>query len=1004
MSDGTKIGTGYIQVMPEMKDFTSAVKSQTGNVLEQEGEQAGGKFSSGLKKGLQLAGAAITAAMAGTVKLATDVISAYGNYEQLVGGVQKLFGDMDYQAVVDNASEAFKTAGLSANEYMETVTSFSASLISSLEGDTKAAVSYADQAITDMSDNANTFGTDMESIQYAYQGFAKQNFTMLDNLKLGYGGTKTEMERLITDAEKLDSSFQATRDSNGKLTLSFADIVDAIHIVQEDMGIAGTTAKEAAGTVEGSINTMKAAWQNLLTGMGDSNADIGKLTKDFTDSFENVVKNIKPVLQNFSSALPEIIGSFMDVAADVLPDLIVDLLPAAVSGSVKLAAGLVTHFPEIIKGVVEGLVDGIAEAITGEKTGWFDSLLGDYEEVIEEMTRQNDSLARSIQGTKDAYDSQVGSVQANAAVAGQLWGELQYLINSEDQSAQTKARIRDLVEELNGLIPGLGLAYDELTGKINLTDQEMQHHIELMLLEAQQEAANEMYIQSIKDRIQARQDLDTANREYKEVLDQLNISEESYNQAMADGNLTKGELIDLLVGGGTSLVEALFKVDDVAEQVAQAHDNMDQAAENWVDAVNNETLASALLTETYKRLHDTGEDMAGSLSTAFQETFGYEIPEDLNTAVMAAQEAGIGIPQELIDNILNGKTSVEDAIEQIVGLMDQTDQAAAYGEETGSAYDGATATTVIDDRPQVEAAAKLATDALDTSDQAGDIGDVVGASFDSSLAGQQGNIQATASSIADSVTSEFAPLPGEMSTAGSDSGSNLNSGFDSWNDTIYATVDDVYEIFNSTLSVELGANMNDWGYKAGQHFDFGLTSYKGTIDTTVSGIVTSIQTTMSGLPAEMYSVGSMAGQGLYNGLAAWQGALSSAAWSIANSINAAARSALQIKSPSKVMMEVGEYAVEGFTEGIRSGTGDVIEVADNMSWAFAGTASDYANEYDSGEAAYNDNTGEYLDQIITLLNELKNWKMVVDSGEVIGVFAPLLNKKFEAMDKMAKRG
>ena len=243
--------------------------------------------------------------------LTKSAIENYKEYEQLVGGVETLFGaggqsleeyaesvgktveeaQADYNNLISaqnevlaNAENAYKTSGLSMNEYMETVTSFSASLIQSLGGDTQAAAEYADKAIVDMSDNANKMGTDISSIQTAYQGFAKQNYTMLDNLKLGYGGTKTEMERLILDAEKLDTSFKASRDSNGDLTMSFSDIVDAIHIVQDDLGITGTTAKEASTTIEGSVNSMKSAWSNLVTGLARDDADIGQLVDNLVTS------------------------------------------------------------------------------------------------------------------------------------------------------------------------------------------------------------------------------------------------------------------------------------------------------------------------------------------------------------------------------------------------------------------------------------------------------------------------------------------------------------------------------------------------------------------------------------------------------------------------------------------------------------------------------------------------------------------------------------------------
>ena len=221
--------------------------AEFGNAVKKVGATVGKAFV----VGLAAAGAAI-------VKIGKDAIEAFSDYEQLVGGVETLFGS-SASTVIKNATNAFKTAGLSTNEYMETVTAFSASLLQSLEGDTEEAAKKADMAITDMADNANKMGTSIDSIQNAYQGFAKQNYTMLDNLKLGYGGTKEEMQRLLEDAQKI---------SGIKYDISsYSDIVDAIHVVQTEMGITGTTAKEASSTIQGSFSAMKSAWKNVLTGL-----------------------------------------------------------------------------------------------------------------------------------------------------------------------------------------------------------------------------------------------------------------------------------------------------------------------------------------------------------------------------------------------------------------------------------------------------------------------------------------------------------------------------------------------------------------------------------------------------------------------------------------------------------------------------------------------------------------------------------------------------------------
>lgn len=300
----------------------------------------------------------IKAVASGIKSLISGAIEGYGEYEQLVGGVETLFGS-SADTVIKNAENAYKTAGLSANAYMETVTSFSASLLQSMGNDTEAAAKKADLALTDMSDNANKMGTDMQSIQNAYQGFAKQNYTMLDNLKLGYGGTKEEMQRLIDDANALNA---AQGNYTNYSIESYADIVDAIHTVQTEMGITGTTALEASTTVEGSINSMKAAYQNFVTGLGDQNADIGALTEELIQSAGNVAKNVLPVIESVVKNIaetvreqgPDMITRFVAYATEKLPEV----LKLGIQLIVSLVKGLAQNLPELLRGTL-ALVDTI---------------------------------------------------------------------------------------------------------------------------------------------------------------------------------------------------------------------------------------------------------------------------------------------------------------------------------------------------------------------------------------------------------------------------------------------------------------------------------------------------------------------------------------------------------------------------------------------------------------------------------------------------------------------
>lgn len=347
--------------------------------------KAGQKVGSVLGKGFKLAGqaalqmgkvigAGVTAGTAAMGKLVSSAMSAYANYEQLEGGVQKLFGDDAQNLVMEYARNAYRTAGLCANEYMDTVTSFSASLISSLGKDTVAAAAYADLAITDMADNANTFGTSMEDIQNAYKGFSKQNYTMLDNLKLGYGGTQKEMERLLADASKL---------SGVKYKIeNFSDIIEAIHVIQDNQGIAGTTAAEAEKTISGSVNAAKAAWKNLLSGLADGEQDIDQLVSNLSETVLTAAqKNIVPRLQTMAPRLVQAVQTLVSTLGPQLPGIINTILPGMVEAATTLITGLADVLPDLLGSIID-VLPNVVKQIGGALKKLFPSLLKTFKSLI----------------------------------------------------------------------------------------------------------------------------------------------------------------------------------------------------------------------------------------------------------------------------------------------------------------------------------------------------------------------------------------------------------------------------------------------------------------------------------------------------------------------------------------------------------------------------------------------------------------------------------------------
>lgn len=385
------VGTAYVQIVPSAQGIKGSIEGALGGEAASAGKKAGGIFgyemSDSVKTGLKVVGAGVAAAAGGLAALGKEAVQGYADFEQLSGGVDTLFGtggkaldgfaaslgknvhevedqyhemEQAQKAVMENAANAYKTAGISENEYMELAIQSGAALISSLKGDTLKASSLMDMAIVDMSDNVNKMGTTMEAVQNAYKGFSKGNFTMLDNLALGYGGTKEEMARLLSDAQKL--SGVEYKISN------YADIVSAIHVVQESMGVAGTTAKEAESTITGSINQTKAAWANLLTGMA-SGEDISGLVENLIMSAQTVLGNLTPIIEQTISGISTAVSTIIDSGAinDVVSSLMAmlpDILSVAAELILTLIGALGEAAPQLLQAgadLMMNLMQGLTE-------------------------------------------------------------------------------------------------------------------------------------------------------------------------------------------------------------------------------------------------------------------------------------------------------------------------------------------------------------------------------------------------------------------------------------------------------------------------------------------------------------------------------------------------------------------------------------------------------------------------------------------------------------------
>lgn len=551
----------------------------TGDDAEKAKKKADG-FGSAWKKALtklKPAAAAAVKALAAVTAAAAAAFGAvvkqsvedYSDYEQLVGGVETLFKSSS-DKVVAYANNAYKTAGLSANDYMETVTSFSASLLQGLGGDTEAASVIADQAITDMSDNANKMGTDMEMIQNAYQGFAKQNYTMLDNLKLGYGGTAGEMARLINDSGVLGDTMKVTEQTVNEV--SFDKMIEAIHVVQTNMGITGTTAKEASETIQGSVSAMRAAWKNFTTGMADDTQDFDTLVDNVVDSVDTVADNVIPRIQKLLPRLTQGLSDLTQRLSSKIPGLLSKVLPSFIRSTTKIVqniAGTLTksipviidaaselfsgvvraipgvakevlkNMPKIIKAVVDGLWNGVKSIVETVQ-----DIFGATHEAVYEAKISLEEAAASVTSFSDA----IGAAQPNISDLNTLLSSTGKTVGDLDSQIETEANAINRIfaaalEEGRALrqteLDEIAQHYDNLreleTEKLGIAQQQQAALVQAIQLEKNQITQEGMaqYISNIQAAYEQATELEKTN-----YLNELALIQ---NQYQVEGSLTEQE-------------------------------------------------------------------------------------------------------------------------------------------------------------------------------------------------------------------------------------------------------------------------------------------------------------------------------------------------------------------------------------------------------------------------------------------------------------------------------
>ena len=647
MLDGGTIRVGITvddgQAQLSLKNLKDSVKDTSTSI---------DRYSAGIEKIGKVAGRIGLASVGAITKISKSALDAYANYEQLVGGVDKLFGKSS-STIIKNANKAYRTAGVSANKYMEQATSFSASLISSLNGDTQKAAKITDMAIRDMSDNVNVFGSNMEDVQRAYQGFAKQNYTMLDNLKLGYGGTRTEMERLLKDAEKISG---VKYDIN-----NLSDVYEAIHVIQEEMGITGTTAKEAADTIQGSVNTMKSAWENWLTAIGSgSEKDIQKTTKALTKSISNVGKNALPVIKNVLKSMKGLVA-FASTAFGVK---LVSKMILATNNLKKFKAA--TDGASAMSGVFSGKLKA-SDAILGSTGNKVGKLASNFKFLGVQgaaaagvLGTLVGALALTAYGISEAYKSthkhrleteemiksnqrSIDNVAAVAREAENYADKLTALNNKQDKTKQDIDLMAEYVKKLNELYPDLNLKIDKHTGKITADGKEindlnkyLERNIDLLKQQAEADVYKKNYKKAIEKKVEDESKMPDVKQNYEEAKD-------AYNQAKKSGYVSPQV--------SQELQRAKSEYHDLARAIIEDTKEINKQEINikgWKNITKEAKEAGIKMSDTLKQSIQSGQMKLPTKPSDWKKAL------QLQSLVDEAKRSGKKIPESVSKAMANG--------------------------------------------------------------------------------------------------------------------------------------------------------------------------------------------------------------------------------------------------------------------------------------------------------------------------------------------------------------
>ena len=888
--------------------------------------------------------------------------------------------------LLQSSGPTFKEMGLDIYDSTELMGLFESAGLDSdtmMRGLSKAATYFSENGGMDMQEGLQDLikrlqnsDTEAEATAEAYEIFGKKGglafITAAKEGKIGLDGLSDNFEGY---SDVVDNTYQATLDGTDSIALAWQNLQLALSEVGEAVG------KAIQPVVE----------------------KITELIKGFTDWFGSLDEGTQTTIVTVG-ALVAAIGPLLVVGGKVMTGIsnITSTL-SKMGTSTTGPIGIAIVATAALVGAVVGLKDALSNAYKEASP---------FTEAIEKMQSTNDNLARSIQNSQSAYENTATATESQAGAAKNLYDKLKDLMDSYDGTIEKQGEIESAVNTLNELVPGLGLSWDSVTNSLNKTNKEIYGNIEAMRAQAEVAALQNFYTESLQEQYEAQKNLQDSHSTLIDVIKEHGLTLETFNSLIADGKLDVQELQWALSGAG----EDFFNLGNAADEVIDAFKNYDTATRNAEQVTENVNYAETELVNAMQNLEAATASITQSIASQYYNTFGVELPADLQIAINKAEAAGVQIPEDLANGILSNTISTEDAINQLVALTDKAQEAKNNGQKTGKAYTDNTASTIISGEKKVEQAAQDYVENLDVSDEAYDYGEKTGNSYDAGLDSQSANIEATAQDIGDSVIDGVDDVPGEMQETGDSSGSNLDSSFGSWKKTISGTVDEVFNFFYNTLGTMLPPKMYEWGSTSAEKFNSGLNLYNSNISTTASNMSIAVTNALSGLSSQMTTIGYNAGAGLYNGLASWQTYLYSLASAIATNISNTISSALQVNSPSRVMRRIGEYTGEGLAIGIEKSGQRAIKATENIAESMIGTM-DGLNAINSNINSNVRETGTVngsisnasVEAIATvLMNYLpylaEDKLMKFDDGTVAGKLAPAMSEALGALDVQEARG